>query len=147
MTSQREDLRAGEHELVDEEVLWRVAGTFAVDSKGQPVVALFRLTSEDRGCLSVARDSRTTPALAVQHRGRLTGKEQVGAWAVTVRDVQGIGLRSIDDSETVPAPDAPGHAYIDKRHLVDDKRAVTAARLRLLTLAIRHAEEGLVYRV
>lgn len=146
MTTNWDPLRAGEHELDNDELLWRVAGKFAVNDAGQPIPALFRLTPTDAGRLSVARDTRTTPAAAVAHRHSLTGKAQIGAWAVMVSEVQELQLRTVDDSETQPPPDAPGHAYIDKRPILTNKDAIVAARGELLTLAIRHEKANRVYR-
>lgn len=145
MTADWEPLRVGEQELSDDELLWRVAGSHAVDAAGQPIPALFRLTAADAGCLSVARSTRTTAAAAVAHREAVTGKTQVGAWAVTVHEVLGLTLRTIDDSGTQPPPTSPGHSYIDKRPLLADKAAVNAIRSELLTLAVRHAQQRRVF--
>jgi hypothetical protein len=143
-------LRPGEFEIPSsDELLWRVIGPHALDGNKKPTQLMFSLSSEDGGCLSIARESVATPAAAVEHREQFKNTKQYGAWAVSVKEVVTVALRAIDDSALIPHDGPPGHGYVDQRCGPSDTRELKTwqrtVRLQLFLLAERRAAEGQQY--
>lgn len=130
------NLAVGETLLTDgKESLWRTCPAGYYDTaKGIPTSLLFKESTGDDGCLSTGRSTKTTPQELIKHRQGL-GKSVAGAWQVKVSDVQGVGLRAVDDSQVQPPPTSPGHAYIDIRIGRDMSRPEKEQYRSLLLLA------------
>lgn len=112
-----------------EEILFRqVHPTWVVD--GVPTSQAFTPTPKDEGKLSIARGSRATAEAAFKHYRAVQKFSSEGTWAVTVGEVNDVGLECFDEDD----PDLLAHGFIDFRGLgrKDAKRkgVLLAARAR-----------------
>lgn len=138
-TSEDTPLIDGETVLTNtDEMLWRVCVKGNTGSEGQPTALMFRVTNTDKGKLSTSRGSRVSPDQVISQHEALN-KTVVGVGRLSVSDVETVGLRAVDDSETNPnLPE--GHAYIDHRKFLipDDRDARNNMRLKLFTAMMQH---------
>lgn len=127
----------------EDEFLFRQIPTHLWDArKGQIGVGAFGPLEADRGAPSFSRSSKVTAAQSFEWHNSNVKSTSLSVWACTVTDVVKAGTRSIDD-ENAPLEAgkkrAPGHAYIDYRHL--SKAEKKAIRAHLLMCAIDHKQQ------
>ncbi|WP_434513157.1 hypothetical protein [Clavibacter nebraskensis] len=121
------DLIEGEIRLDDQdELVWRHCATGHIDARtGQPTDLMFRDTEADAGKMSGSRESKATAEESNKHRTEVLNKAVAGTWALSVQEIEEVRARAVDDGALQPEgpPDpAPGHTYIDVRHLGERTR-------------------------
>jgi hypothetical protein len=135
----------GEVQITDTaELLWRQCAPGHFDRRtGKPTADIFRPTDEDKGMMSVARKTKATAKGSYEHRTVTLGKRSEGTWAVSVGEVEAVGSRAVDDTANQPNPPpapAPGHSYIDVRHLEELHRDKTE-KMRFRSTLLIHANK------
>lgn len=117
------DLEDGEVQLDDEaEIVWRQCAPGCYDdTTDQPGATMFRPHQDDGNKLSGARSSRSSAKDAYEHRTKVMQRESRGTWGVTVKEIEQVDSRAVDDSALLDPPPAspPGHTYFDLRHLAE----------------------------
>ncbi|GEB66243.1 hypothetical protein SAT01_36910 [Sinomonas atrocyanea] len=109
--------------------------------KGKPSSTAFGPATADEGKPSFARESKTTPQDARDWHTANAAKPSLGVWACSVEEVDAANTRAVDDSGVPPQPQqkvAPGHCYVDYRHL--DKKDERKVRSALLAKALAREE-------
>lgn len=81
----------------------------------RPTSEMFRVTKQDEGKLSVARETAATPEELYAYRVRTARRPPAGVWSVQQSEVASVGLQAVDDSAIAGPDAAPGHSYIDHR--------------------------------
>lgn len=79
----------------------------------QPTSQAFRPTKKDKGELSVALGSLTTPQGAYVHHTVALKLQSAGTWALTVGEARQASLQSFAQ----PLADSPAHGFIDFKGL------------------------------
>lgn len=135
-------LRDCEEELTEPSELWLRQINPAYFDNGQVSEWGFKPTPADHGMPSGARSSKTTPEAAYNDRQEFKTGSTAGTWAVSVEEVERLGLRCIDDAAC--DPELPtGHTYADMRLLIqgpkDDRNDV------LLALAFHANKRGCLH--
>ncbi len=134
-----EPLEDGE-EVLDssDELLFRQATTPLWDAmKGVPSSTSFGPMPIDEGKPSFSRSSKTTAQASRDWQNRNGSKPSHGVWACSLEEVHDGDTRAVDDSK-LPTSKAPGHSYVDFRHLT--KPQVRVLRTFLLAKALERAE-------
>jgi hypothetical protein len=136
------DLEDGEKVLSnDDELLWRQMGRHIWDLQhGKPNLDSFGPQGSDKRRPSFSRESLVSAQEARDWHSENVSRSH-GVWACSVQEVDEAGARCVDDSGT-PLEEgrkrAPGHSYIEYRHLVErPKRRELMARLLKAALARR----------
>ncbi|QDM55849.1 hypothetical protein SEA_MAGICMAN_32 [Gordonia phage MagicMan] len=121
-------LRDCEVELTDPDEHWYRQGhpNFLVTDGTEIGDLAFRCTENDKGCLSGARSTKQTPEGAYHERNTAKPNSSGGTWAITVREIEALGARCVDDS-ACPPPEGmsewpKGHAYLDMRAMSKDRQ-------------------------
>lgn len=105
--------------------------------RDQPSSRAFAPAPIDHGKPSFSRGSLTTPQASRDWHQEHARSRSRGVWACSVAETEGVGLRAVDDSKTPFAEGevrAPGHAYVDFRHV--EKPEERRVRSLLLARAI-----------
>lgn len=144
------ELRDGEQEILpvagreDDELLWRQIADHSWDATyGQPGSNSFGPMPVDKGMPSFSRQSKVTAQESRTWHNENAKSPSKGVWACSVSEVEKAKSRAIDDSETPEEPGAkraPGHAFVDYRHLMSDRRARADLRAELLMYALERGE-------
>ena len=101
-----------------EERLWRqMIPAIWVSEEGKPSSHAFGPSSADRGKPSFARESKVTATEALDWHNENARSPSQAVWAVSAAEVDTSGTRSVDDTSVQGFMGAPGHCYVDYRHL------------------------------
>lgn len=128
----------------DENIFRQVTEVNWDDVNGKPGNLAFGPANIDKGKCSHSRESKTTAQESRNWHQENAAKKSMGVWRLTVRDVDNVELRTVDDSavprrEGQPLP-APGHCYVDFRHLTKSQERNTRAVLLRRALALGEVE-------
>lgn len=136
MTSAYLPLDAGEIEIpITQELLWRqITHALWVSESGTPSSHAFGPATADQGKPSYSRQSIVKATEAMAWHNANARSPSLAVWAVAVIEVDQSGTRSVDD-HALRHSSAPGHCYVDYRHM--DKSAQRSVRARLLIHALR----------
>lgn len=147
MSGEFVDLDPGEEEIQppaeksDDELLFRQIPDHSWDADyGQPASSSFGPMPIDEGKPSFSRGNVVTAQESRTWHNANARSASRGVWACSVTEVLKAGTRSVDDSAMPVDPDhprAPGHAYVDYRHLGKARKVV---RAHLLMAALKRGE-------
>lgn len=116
-----------------DELLFRQITEHKWDSMVEvPSSTAFAPTSADHGKPSFSRSSLVTAQESRDWHRENARSPSLGVWACSTAEVAQGGTRSVDDSGVPLAPGevrAPGHAYVDYRHLSKGQQRVLRALL------------------
>lgn len=118
-----------------DEVLYRQVHPSWLDD-GVPTSQAFTPTPKDKGELSIARGSLTTPEGAYKHYTTVLELASAGTWAVTVGEATDAQLESLSD----PLHNDPAHGFVDFRGLSKNE-----AKRRGMRLAASARARGRLY--
>ncbi|MBJ7287988.1 hypothetical protein [Williamsia sp.] len=130
------------NEVEDDELLWRQICDHSWDAQyGLPNLDSFGPQKVDQRRPSFSRSSVVTAQESRDWQSEWAKSKSRGVWACSIQEVADAGTRAIDDSETALEPGkqrAPGHAYVDYRHM--GKAGLKAVKARLLKAALARKE-------
>lgn len=146
MTNEYFVLAQGEIEIDEddnfEELLMRQIPDHSWDTNyGQPGSTSFGPMPVDQGKPSFSRSSITTAQASRDWHNNNARSRSNGVWACSVTEVVKTGTRAVDDCRTPLGAEekrAPGHAYVDYRHM--EKKEKKLVRSQLLMDALRRGE-------
>ncbi|MFA4928767.1 MAG: hypothetical protein WC558_09640 [Patulibacter sp.] len=119
-----------EREIVDtDETLWRLVHPRHIDEQGFPSSEAF---ADVQRMISVVQSRLRTAREAYDFHRR--SHECDGAWPIPSGVVHQVECRVVDDTERAEVT-TPGHAYVDYRHLKDEKRKRKRLRTELAAAA------------
>lgn len=101
-------------------------------TKQVPSVNAFGPSDADKGKPSFSRATIVSAEESLSWHQANAKTPSLAVWASSVSEVDEAGTRAVDDSKTPLAPDekrAPGHCYVDYRHLTPSERKRTRALL------------------
>lgn len=124
------DLEEGESKVETSELLWRNAHPDFVDGDRLSSQA-FRLSTDDEGKLSVARETLVTAEDHYKEYVGDFGLLSAGVWAVSTDEVWTEFVEVVDDGDVDDGHDRPlGHAYLDLRNHTTRQARSLGGRLR-----------------
>lgn len=129
------ELEAGEVQIpAGAELLFRQVTEHQWDAqRDQPSSKAFAPASIDGGRPSFSRESVVTAQESRDWHQQHARSRSRGVWACSTAETEDVGLRAVDDSKTPLAAGesrAPGHAYVDYRHVSKpDERLVRSLLL------------------
>lgn len=132
MCEEKHELQGGEVELTDlPELVWRNANPDWIDN-GILSSQAFRPFNKDDPMLSSARENKVTAEAHFKEFTEVLENQSVGIWAISVNEIQDMGLRAIYDAEsdTAPSPCPVGHTSIDFREIGNSGRRKISSKLR-----------------
>ena len=136
------ELGEGEYVIPDEqtpsEYLWRQICDHSWDTQyGRPGMDSFGPQKSDQRRPSFSRSTKVTAEESREWHNANAKSKSRGVWACTIEEVAEAGTRAIDDSQAPLEADelrAPGHAFVDYRHL--GKGGMKAVKGMLLKAAL-----------
>lgn len=129
-----------QEELLDsgsDELLYRQI-TEPLMNDGRVSSQAFGPATADEGAPSFARETITTPQESRDWHTENAAKPSLSVWACSVFEVESAGTRAVDDSAVPPPPEAivaPGHCYVDYRHMSKKQERITRSFLLAAALA------------
>ena len=124
--------------VADDELLYRQIPAHLWDAKkALPGVGAFGPLDADRGAQSFSRSSIVTAAQSFEWHNGNAPSTSLSVWACSVAEVAKAGTRAIDDRDApleAGKKRAPGHAYIDYRHLEKSEKKQVRAHLLMCAL-------------
>ncbi len=115
-----------------DELLWRQVNPVWVQD-GVLTSQIFRRSSTEPNGFSVGRESLVTAERSYEFFTEELNLASCGVWAISVEEVDAVDMLVIDDSQLPLRPGerrAPGHAYVDGRHLPGKAQLTRAKYLR-----------------
>lgn len=130
------------HDSDPPELLYRQVCAHIWDSQyGKPNLDSFGPQGSDKRKPSFSRSSIVTAQQSRDWHNANARSKSMGVWACSVVEIQEAGTRGIDDSETPLLPGtkrAPGHAFVDYRHMT--KPQIREVKAKLLMAALGRKE-------
>ena len=114
---------------ISQELLWRQIISLWVSESGIPSSQAFGPATADHGKPSYSRQSIVKATEAMAWHNTNARSPSIAVWAVSVSEVDQSRTRSVDD-HALTRSGAPGHCYVDYRHM--DKSTERSVRAQLL---------------
>lgn len=136
------ELEEGEAVIPDDseppELLYRQICEHIWDAQyGKPNLDAFGPQSSDKRRPSFSRSSVVRPQVSRDWHNENAKSKSMGVWACSVSEIKDASTRAIDDGATPLLPGekrAPGHSYVDYRHMTKPELRETKAKLLMAAL-------------